>query len=174
LSGNEIATLAIALLGVVLSALSLGWQAATFFLEGGRIKAVFQPGFSGGAGVVTMPMAQFTDQATINTMMSQGFTQAVVAIRVRNVGRLPVTVASWSVVTRPGVVEWQPIGAALGPRLPHRLEAGESEMWATDFGSVRAMVVATASVKKIPPNRMRVGATVSLGDGRTVKAKGRF
>ncbi len=175
MSAAQAATLsiAIAVVSLILAGLSLGWQAATFFLEGGRIRATLRPGFSSASGVVTVPPSQFLDKGTFGMMASQGFTQPVLAVQVRNVGRLPVTIASWSLVTRPHVGEFQPLSAALGKPLPHRLDAGESEMWAVDFAWIAAAVSASATVKKVPTAGIRVHATVSLGDGRVVAAKGR-
>jgi hypothetical protein len=164
--------LAIAVLSLILSALSLGWQAAIFFLEGGRVKASFRPGFSNAFAVMTVPPDKFTDSDTIAAMKGQGYAAPVVTVTVRNVGRLPVTIASWSVHAVPGGTAFQPMGQSVGPSFPHRLEAGESQLWALEFRAVYALLQATAEVLKHPDNRMRARATVELADGRTVKAQG--
>ncbi len=164
----------VAILSLVLAALSLGWQAATFFLEGGRVKATFNGGFVGSGMVVTVAPDKFADPDTIEFMRSQGYANPVASVQVRNVGRMPVTITSWSVVAYPGKTALQPVGQSIGPSLPHRLDAGESAIWAVDFRAVYAMLKTTATVLKLPEGGMRAKATVSLGDGRTVNAKGQL
>jgi hypothetical protein len=46
----EVAALVVAVVAVTLSALSLGWQTATFFLSGPRVKAHLREGFYGAGG----------------------------------------------------------------------------------------------------------------------------
>ncbi|MFE0023341.1 hypothetical protein [Amycolatopsis sp. NPDC059021] len=47
---------ALSIVAIVLSAMSLGWQAATFALIGGRVRAELRPGgvYDAGAGLVTI------------------------------------------------------------------------------------------------------------------------
>ncbi|HZT07743.1 MAG TPA: hypothetical protein VFC51_11980 [Chloroflexota bacterium] len=170
----ETATLAIAVLSLMLAGLSLGWQAATFFLEGGRVKATFKPGLVGNGMVITLEAEKFSDDNMRAVMGRQGYGRPVAAIDVRSVGRLPVTIASWKIVTNPGGTALQPVGELIGPALPHRLEAGESQIWAVDYKAVQALVAATSSVVKLDTTTVRVSSTVGLGDGRTVRARGRI
>jgi len=51
---------------------------------------------------------------------------------VANVGRQPVTVARWGLRSGLGMSLY-PAAGSIGPRLPHRLEVGESETWAVDL-----------------------------------------
>jgi hypothetical protein len=46
----QVATFVIAMIGVVLSALSLDWQSATYFLTGGRVKVDLRVGAMNMAG----------------------------------------------------------------------------------------------------------------------------
>jgi hypothetical protein len=121
--------------------------------------------------LVTIPPRSLTKDSA-KTFQSQGLTQLVVAVQVRNVGRLPVTVSSWSLKTMPGGIAVQPVGQSIGPPLPHRLEGGESETWAMDRSGLMGVVATTASVLKIPVDRIGIRGEVTLGDGRTVRAKG--
>src|SRR5258708_9232705 len=91
----EAATLAIAVLSLVLAALSLGWQAATFFLEGGRVRAEFRPGAMGPGGLITLRRGAPFPVEDAQMAASHGFTPPLVAAEVRNVGRLPVPATSW-------------------------------------------------------------------------------
>ena len=128
-------------------------------------------GATGGAGLVTIPIASVTKD-TPPMLQSQGFTHPIAAVRVRNVGRLRVRITAWSLTTTKGGISLSPISLSIGPPLPHWLEAGDTELWAADLAAVHALMHTTASVLKIPLERMGVRATVDLGSGRTVKARG--
>lgn len=67
------ATLGIALVGVVLSALSLSWQATTFILTGGRVKAELRMGATDGRKVVTLPAAEVHKPGQLECLRTQGF-----------------------------------------------------------------------------------------------------
>jgi len=167
----QTATFLIAVLGLLLGALSLGWQLASFILTGGRVKAELRPGGVSGRMIITIP-ARTVTRDSAKQLMSQGVTQLVVAVQVRNVGRLPVTITSWSLITVPGGVTAQPVASSIGPALPHRLAAGETETWAMDRGELLGFLAATATMLTIPVERMRIRAEVGLGTGQTVRAKG--
>jgi hypothetical protein len=161
----------LAVYAAIVGSVALGWQVVSYVLAGGRVKANFSPGMIGGGGLITGPASAFVE--SIQSLRAQGYDGPVVAVvQVRNVGRLPVTVSGWSVAVKPGGTSFRPIAESLGPALPHRLDAGEAASWAVDMARVKALVDATSSVLKVPPQSMRVRATVSLADGRTVKARG--
>lgn len=166
IAAMEVVTAAVAVLGVLLGALSLGWQIASHMLTGGRAKAELLMGALGRGGMATGSVKS-VDEAAMKDLAEEGFTQPVIVVRVRNVGRLPVTVTGWSIATGRGVA-YKPLGDSIGPPLSHRLEAGETEDWAVDATRIRAMVHTTVEVFKIPIGRVKVGGNVSLGDGRTV------
>ena len=168
----EIATLAIAVLGVTLGALSLGWQVASFLLAGGRVKVELQIGAVHGSGsaMVTGPV-RTTTAGQAEALRSQGYTRPVAAVQVHNVGRLPVTVTDWSLVASPSGIAFQPVGQSIGPPLPHRLEAGAMERWAVDLAPVAALRAAAAAALKIPAERIEVHGRVALGDGRTTETR---
>src|SRR5215471_18795961 len=62
-------------------------------------------------------------------LAAQGYTQPIIAVEVRNVGRMAVTVQRWSIKHTRGV-SFAPFGAQIGPELPYRLEPGAAETWA--------------------------------------------
>jgi hypothetical protein len=78
---------------------------------------------------------------TIETFRGEGYTNRVVGVNARNVGRLPVTVDAISVVIQPTDVVYKPLKAALGPPLPHRVEAGSNEQWAVESWIVWASAI---------------------------------
>jgi hypothetical protein len=127
-------------IGIILSSLSLGWQAATFALTGGRIKVSLRIGGMNASGMLTMPIDSVRENS-LEQVASQGYGRLVVAVQVANVGRLPVTVARWS-LQHPEGIGLSPIGASVGPPLPHRLEVGQSETWALDLSEAMRFVAA--------------------------------
>jgi len=162
----EIATLIIAALGVLLGALSLGWQAATYVLTGGRVKIALKVGavVDSGTGMALMPVAEATPDK-LASLGQQGFSRAVIAVEVRNVGRLPVTVSRWSLESSLGV-SYVPIADSLGSALPHRLDLGEPATWALDLHQAIHLVKTTTEVLGKGCEQARVHGVVELGDGR--------
>jgi hypothetical protein len=157
--------LAVAIVGVALAALSLGWQAATFALTGSRVKAELRHGAGGMTNMVTgLPGA-----VDLNRMRSQGLTTELIGVEVFNRGRLSVSVTAWRV--KMGKVAVGAVGQAIGPDLPHRLEPGASATWVIPMQPVRAAVATSAEVLHTP-NPDKVWVQLDLGTGRQVKAKG--
>lgn len=174
------AELWIALLGVVVACLSLGCQAATYVLTGGRVKVILRVGAlaDSGQGMVTAPPSSLSREWAAD-LAAQGYSRPVVAVRVANVGRLPVTVERWS-IRSPRGVSVSPIGDSIGPTLPHRLDAGESATWAVDAREVQAL----AQAAKVLPDARRgrglfaagqvddgLRGVVELGDGRSRRSR---
>lgn len=86
-------TLVVAIVGLTLSAVSLVWQWATFFLAGPRVRVRLHEGLAhpGGAGVVLAPHEAYTEEG-LASLAAQGFTEPVFGIEVINLGRLATTV----------------------------------------------------------------------------------
>jgi hypothetical protein len=118
-------SLVVGICGVVLASLSLGWQAATYVLTGGRVKVGLRVGGLGNGGMITAPSnslsANWWEQ-----LASQGYRRPTVAVTVANVGRQPVTVARWGLKSGLGVSLY-PAADSIGPPLPYRLEVGASQ-----------------------------------------------
>jgi hypothetical protein len=173
--------------GVALASLSLGWQAATYVLTGGRVKVRLRVGGLGNGGLVTAPpnslSANWWEQ-----LASQGYRRPIIAVTVVNVGRQPVTVARWGLKSGLGMSLY-PAADSIGPRLPHRLEVGESETWAVDLAHVHAFIQAARETMgnsqvgsgpsgsllgRIEAQRAAqedVVGVVELADGRTKRSK---
>lgn len=157
----------VAILAVVLACLSLGWQAATYVLTGGRVKVTLLVGAMGNGGMVTGSPDKLKP-GWFDGVAEQGYRSPVVAVKVANVGRQPVTVTRWSVVC-PLAGSLTPVANSIGPPLPHRLEVGESATWAVDMHSVHTFMEATRKV--VARGRQVVAfGQVELGDGRTKKS----
>lgn len=110
----EVATLVIAVFGLVLSVVSPTWQAATFMLSGSRVRAELTFGYRLGDVVVTQPTGW-------QQVAAQGFTEQVIGIKVRNVGRLAASIDTVEAAL-PGGTRTTMLESIIGPPLPHRLE----------------------------------------------------
>ena len=153
--------LAVGICGVVLASLSLGWQAASFVLSGGRVKARLLVGALGNGGMATRPAADL-DAGWLKQLESQGFSQPVVALTVANVGRQPVNVTRWGLKSGLGTSLY-PVADGIGPRLPHRLDVGEAATWAIDMRSAQAFIYATNETFKA--SEARTGRPKTLFGG---------
>ncbi len=87
MTGLEIVTLVVAILGVVLAVASLVWQAATFVLSGSRVGLTLRRGLirRDGAGTVALALGPLEPSADRYAMLrEQGFSEEVVIVEVRN------------------------------------------------------------------------------------------
>jgi hypothetical protein len=124
----EIATLVIAVIGLVLATLSLIWQASTFFLTGPRVKVRLSEGLrSPQGGVVIAPPSIYTEAGRA-ALDADGYTEHVLAVTARNAGRAPVSLTRWSLRFGNEVVVVYPGGGGNVP-LPHRLEPAADITW---------------------------------------------
>jgi hypothetical protein len=133
----ETATLVIAVVGVTLGALSLIWQATTWLLTGPRVKVSLREGFRGPGGAILGPRALYTD-AGLAALRRQGFTDPILAIEAVNVGRLPTTVRSWSIVFG-NRAAYENQADPRNPQLPYRLEPHSSASWYAPLEDLQAL-----------------------------------
>jgi hypothetical protein len=174
---------AVSIIALVLSVVSITWHVATFALAGGRVKVELRVGayHESGSGLISAAPGDMA-QAWGEHERAQGYTRPVVLVRVRPIGRMPVTVESWSLVAQrvpesvPGRVEiqlgrgelmtLQPVAGSIGPPLPHRLEpGGASETWAIDAADVIQHAEAAKAAFKV--SAVAIVGRVELGNGRT-------
>jgi len=167
-TGLDVASFVIALLAFLLAVGSLAWQAATYVLSGGRVKVELMRGLArdSGGDMLTRPESMTPD--TLQRLAAEGYTRPVIGVLVRNVGRMPVTVSGWSLnFSVPGAA-YRPLGAAFGPPMPHRLEAGASEAWVAD----ERIVQATANtLVKATTEPISIRGKIELGDGRSYESR---
>jgi hypothetical protein len=91
-SGAGWPTLALALVGLILSLLALAWQAYSFAASGSRIRVELRRGLRGLGAVVTFP-----DEAPawhFEQARDQGLTEPVYAVKVNNTGRGGTSITS--------------------------------------------------------------------------------
>jgi hypothetical protein len=166
----QIATFMIAVAGLVLSTISLGWQGIAHVLTGRRVKVDLITGAS-LPDFTEMQVSHGAPPSPITTLRSQGYTIPIVGVRVRNVGRTSLTVTDWNFACYRGWLPWFPFARrefpfSVGGPVPCRLETGEGEEWLTRWSLVENDVSVVAEARKIPVTRVRVRCRVRLGDGR--------
>jgi hypothetical protein len=159
-------TLIVAILALVISVSSLTWQIVLYVLGGSRVRTELRIGALGPGGAVHGPPDARMNPAQL---AEQGYNQPILAVQVRNAGRLAVSVTKWDVVFDNG-------GAVSHPRwdvndafpLPYRLEPGDEAVWFCSAAPVNAAIKAFASSSR--PVRL-VRARVGLGTGKSVTSK---
>jgi hypothetical protein len=152
----EVTTLIIAVFGAVTGAASLGWSVASYILSGGRVKVELLGGWVGAAGLVTGPLTARLTQPDAPVH------EPILAVCVRNLGRLPVVVEHWSVsIGQLGLAQWQ---HRANQALPFTLAPGGSQTWVVPLAEVIRAAEA-ASHAGIRSEELR--ATVSLGSGKS-------
>ena len=156
-SGLDIATLVIAVAGLVTAAVSLSWQVVVHRLTGSRVRVELVMGALAGDAYVSGPAATF-DPASL---IAQGFGPLVVGVRGRNVGRLAVDITHWDIYTGDGFGYTLP-GYPLNPNLPHRLEPGSTVTFLYPIDHVRALITSKAAIGKTD---QRIRGALSLGTG---------
>jgi hypothetical protein len=158
---------ALSIIALVMSALSLGWQAATFVLTGGRVKVELRVGamHAGSWGMIHAPV-DAVEHTWSDMQLEQGYVDRVIVVLVRNVGRLPVSVMEWSVKAEPTGASFRPVGQSIGPDLPYRMDPGTTETWAVRLSEVAGPIEATK--KAFGATALRLRGQVGLGNGKSV------
>ena len=159
-------TLVIAIVGLVLSVVSLGWQAATFRFSGPRVRVTLSEGLRGPLGAMIASPSVYTE-AGRHVVESQGYTEPLLAIGVTNAGRMAVTIDRWTLRFGNKAAFQNPTDPR-NPPLPYRLDAHSSATWYADLEPLR-LLQATFSDQSVKAGR--IIASVDLGNGTTVKSK---
>jgi hypothetical protein len=122
------AALAVAVVGLVLAALSLGWQLASFFLAGPRVRVHIREGFRGADSVLVGPPSTYTEKG-LRDFEARGY-EAVLGIEATNLGRLPASVVSVRFEIGNDQAAYIPApGEPMNPQLPHRLDSHSVAAW---------------------------------------------
>lgn len=160
-------TLVVAIVGLALAVASLVWQAATFVLAGARIKVRLQQGAIGNGSAIVGPLDARID---FEDLRNQGFTQPVLAIEVRNVGRMPISVTGWHAVLE-NRMSYTDARSPVNPELSFRLEPQSKQTWYVELNPLHAAVSASHSAGIWPVDHQKVWMSVDLGNGKTVRTR---
>lgn len=114
----QVVTLVIAVLGLVLSVVSLWWQIVQHVLSGPRVTVELLWGGMGADRVATGPV-----RGRLDAFRHAGVSQPIFSVKGRNRGRKPIDVTGFSVQMEGAggysLARWAP-----NPGLPHRLDSG--------------------------------------------------
>lgn len=159
------AALLIAIVSLLVAAMSLGWQIASLALRGRRAKVLLIQGVEGRGGVMTAPVNRNGAPSRVDTMRSQGWDgPEILAIEVVNIGRAKLTVTGYSIRAVGTGMSFSLVGDGVKGRvLPFRLEPGEAQTWYAEMQDVRALVRSAAAIGK---SATRVNMSVRLGTGQ--------
>jgi hypothetical protein len=137
-----VATLVIAVVGLALAAVSLAWQAASFFLSGPRVRVSLEEALRLPATGALMvgPLEIYTD-AGRNQLDDDGYTQHVLVVSAGNRGRMGADVTGWAIIFGNGA-RWTHPGFLGNPRLPYRLEPFTNVMWCAAVADLEAVQAA--------------------------------
>jgi hypothetical protein len=111
-------SLGVATFAAVVGVVSLTWNIVAFIHSGARIKV------EGNADMVLVDPGAHESTP-------------VVTVTVRNVGRMPCEVTSWSLLIPSGTaLAFLRMSPAYGPPTPHTLEPGHAQSWRAPLSSV--------------------------------------
>jgi hypothetical protein len=163
--GTDIATLVVAIVGAVTGLLALAWQAVTYFLSGARFRVELVSGWVGPSGAFVGTPGTFE----ASHPPSSSLNEACLGVKVTNVGRLPLTVTSWSIGIGPAALglfanQWN-------KPVPHRLEVGEPATWFVASADVSRAAYALRNQKDI---RIRAQAAIAGRKSRESKRQLRY
>jgi hypothetical protein len=168
----EVASIVVGAGGLALAAASLTWQAVTWRLSGGRVKAELLVGAIQTIGNMSVTFPAGHPLKDLDDIADQGFTRKSLFLSARNTGRLPVVVEQW-VVLFPGGIRIRQLNSRLGPDLPHRLDVGESAQWAIELETIMPTVQWFRAEKKLAKvlrrRSVKVRIEVGLGDGKVIR-----
>jgi hypothetical protein len=158
------ATLAIALLGVVLSVASLAWQFASYILTGPRISVELQLCVTNSDDSSTMSWSLPNSGPMTVDERARDVTREVAIVVARNRGRAAISIASVGLVAgRTGLLRYDASSAGISEDVV-RLEPGHSHKWRADVWPVVDELRSAWPEGSI----LHVKAVAELGNGRHV------
>ena len=153
-------TLALAIVGVVLSIASLAWQAVTFTLSGYRVKVTL---LYGGLNPVQGTLMWNISTRSKDTGLGDNFV-AIVVVQATNTGRGDIDIMEWGLRLNDEGSLSNP--SDLNVAVPLRLRHGSQQNWFIGDDGVQAAVDAL-----VRPGPVKVEGFVRLGNGKTKRSK---
>jgi hypothetical protein len=164
-----LAAVLISALALVVGALALGWQIASWTLDGRRTRVVARFGLRVAGGVLAAPLKKDGTPMDFSTAhVPGGLGAELLGVEVSNMSRSARVRVESVAATVDGGPSFDPQGTALGKPLPHWLEAGETESWYMDAEIARQLVRITRQSGK---NVDSVAMFVKVSPGLTIKAR---
>lgn len=170
----QTATLSIAILALLVSCLSLGWQIFSFSASGRKVKTFVSIGWRGAAddALILSSIKRRDDPLDrLSKTAGQGPSTPVLGVTVHNVGRSDLYVSGVFVVGNSTANTHIPAARATWPELPHLLKSGDSANWYLDTAEFERICAGWNMVNG--DRRSTIELRVSLKDGRTIRASRR-
>lgn len=154
-------TTVIAVSGLLLALVSLGWQLAEHRLAGPRVRAELFWGVQGSQGRVVGPVrGKLPDLDLARPGGGPGL--AIMGVRARNVGRLPIDITDFRIEVDGGLAYSLP-DWGVNPAIPHRLEAGSATDFLIPLADVHATVATSQELMGITRGRLRGRVVLATG-----------
>lgn len=158
----------LAVVGVVLAALSLFWQAIQYRLGGPSLKSNILRGYTDGTNLVSGSV----DNDQEDLMSKQGLTTKLLGMEIINKGRMSISIRHASALTESGVRLSHP-ASPLNPPSEFRLEPHSSNTWWVELSDVEKAVSADSVVRSEWRGRsQKVRMTAKPGAGKDITTKG--
>lgn len=155
-------------LGFTLATVSLTWQIVAWRLSGGRARADLFIGAIQPTGVAYFTLPAKTSVAVVGRLGGEDFTRKALFITVRNTGRLPIMVERL-LVRFLGKYRMAQLAFAVGPKMPHRLEIGESETWGVELEKITQLAQVLRVGKRL--SSVKVRAEIELGNSKVISTR---
>lgn len=159
----------VGIIALAISASSATWQVAQFLLGSSRPTVDLEIGAVGRGGVVSIPLKPGSQVNGLRSLIEQGYTQPIVAVKVRNKGRLAVSITGWAVAFNNGSTFQLPgWDVNEGHPLPYRLEPGAEVSYYCPLDDVERT---QSAFRGIGPPIQVCRAQASFGTGKVLKSK---
>jgi hypothetical protein len=162
-------TLAIAVLGLVLGAVSFAWQVISRQLDDPRLKVRLKRAWMNGTAVITGPVG---DTNGDRWAAEQGYRTRLLAAVVENRGRHAISIEGVSSVAEDGT-GFQQLGAHYNPERPYRLEPFSSATWYVPLDLIEAGVETSSITNPAKwggkPQKVRLVVSPTVGDAIKTK-----
>ena len=129
-------TLAIAVIGLILSVVNTVWQIRQHVLSGARVDVELHWGAMGQGRVASAPIV-----GSLESFRHAGVDTPIFVVTGANGGRSPIDVTGFYIDLKGGG-SYSVEGAAVNPQLPHRLEPGSSVSFYIAIDEVEQLITA--------------------------------
>lgn len=139
MDNTQLLTLILSIIGCTTGVGTLVWSVAIYHLAGARVKVDLSAGLLSNGGYVHADLTKSEGRPA-----ASGFSgEPVVAVSVRNVGRLPVWVANVGVAT--SVFTYHDRAPVMSPTLPMSLSVSNAATWYFSYASIEALISTSLS-----------------------------
>jgi hypothetical protein len=165
-----VAAFVLGIIGAVLATGSLGWNIASFVLQGARPKLtpVVGPNYGGGAFPIDATKDVRPFLRSVEAQLKADAAERIIGVTVVNKGRADLRVTGWAFRGLPAGTVFLPPEVAGCPSVPCSIPPGDEQTFFTTLGRIRLVTAFNEAVGGGRPQRLVV--TVTSG-GKTCTSK---